>query len=166
MECLTSSGFLIRFLTILTNDEIGPAIGKIFSLKSILFNTFDTSPLGLGINKTQERVLMMCHHHPLAQMSFLSREVGLERGSFTSVIDSLESAGLVERTRDANDGRAYAVRTTAEGKRIATKISTLFHAHVEETLDRLEAKDRSRFVRAIVELATLIPLLTTQGDTK
>lgn len=150
----------------MANDEIGPAIGKIFSLKSILFNTFDTSPLGLGINKTQERVLMMIHHHPFAQMSFLSREAGLERGSFTSVIDSLENAGLVERTRDANDGRAFTVRTTAEGKRVATRISTLFRAHVDETLDRLSTEDRSKFVRAIVELATLIPLLAEQGDNK
>lgn len=148
----------------MTHDELGPAIGKIFSLKSILFNTFDIAPLGLGINKTQERVLMMCHHHPNAQMSFLSREAGLEKGSFTTVIDSLERAGLVERTRDESDRRAIAVRLTAEGSRVASKIAALFRSHAQRTLDRLGPADRARFERAMLELAELIPLLNTQGE--
>jgi DNA-binding MarR family transcriptional regulator len=150
----------------MTHDELGPAIGKIFSLKSILFNTFDIAPLDLGINRTQERVLMMCHHQPNAQMSFLSREAGLEKGSFTSVIDSLERAGLVERARDETDGRAVTVRTTTEGTLIATRIAALFRAHVDDTLDKLDPHDRSRFERAMIELAGLIPLLTTQGENK
>lgn len=147
-------------------DTLAKSLGRVFSLKSVLFNTFDTSPLALETGKTQERVLMMCHHHPGAQMSFLSREAGLEKGSLTSVIDSLERAGLVERARDENDGRAIIIRTTATGKKTATRIEALFRAHLDATLGRLEEEDRAEFERAIQTLDALIPLLNAQGDKK
>jgi DNA-binding MarR family transcriptional regulator len=147
-------------------ENLPKAFGRIFNLKSVLFNTFDIGPLALEINKTQERVLMMCHHHPLAQMSFLSREAGLEKGSLTTVIDSLESAGLVERVRDENDGRAIIIQTTAAGKKTAAKIEALFRAHLDALLGALSPNDRAEFERAIMTLDRLIPELSTNGEKK
>lgn len=148
------------------NETIAASFVKIFSLKYILFNTFDMTPLALEINKTQERVLMMCHHYSGAQMGFLSREAGLEKGSLTTVIDSLESAGLVERVRDETDRRSITIRTTVVGKRIASSIETLFCAHIDVLLDRLAPDDRVEFERAIMILDRLIPYLNDNGEKK
>lgn len=150
----------------MVTENLAKSLGRIFNLKCVLFNTFDTNPLALEINKTQERVLMMCHHHPLAQMSFLSREAGLEKGSLTSVIDSLENAGLVERVREETDGRVIIIQPTAAGKKTAAKIEALFRAHLDALLSALSTNDRAEFERAITTLDRLIPELSANGEKK
>lgn len=143
------------------HDDIAGSLGKIFSLKYILFNTFDTSPLKLEFNKTQERVLMMTWHHPGATMQFLSREAGLEKGSLTTVIDSLETAGLVSRRRDERDKRSFTVTTTDEGVKTAERIEALFREHLDTLLAKLPPEERIAFEKAVQTMNRVIPVLAS-----
>ena len=143
------------------HDDIAGSLGKIFSLKYILFNTFDTSPLQLELNKTQERVLMMTWHHPGATMQFLSREAGLEKGSLTTVIDSLEADGLVFRRRDERDKRSFTVMTTEEGVLLAERIESLFREHLDVLLAKLSPEERTAFANAVQTMNRIIPVLAS-----
>lgn len=140
-------------------ESLSQSIIKVFCLKNAVFSTFDSSQLSLAINKTQERVLMMSWRHTKATMQFLSREAGLEKGSLTGVIDSLESLGLVERIRAEEDRRSFIIEPTAQGRELAEKIDVLFRAHLETILRTLPDEDRADFERAIITLARLIPRL-------
>ena len=97
-------------------ERLAKSLTGVYSLKYIMFKSFDTSNLKLGLNKTEERVLMMSRNHTGTTMQFLSREAGLEKGSLTAVIDSLESKGLVSRERDEKDRRSFIVRPTQAGR--------------------------------------------------
>lgn len=141
------------------HDSIATSLGKIFSLKHILFSTFDTSSLALGLNKTEERVLMMAWHRADSSMRFLSREAGMEKGSLTTVIDSLEARGLVRRDRDEADRRSFIVRPTDDGCRVALRVETLFRDHLDALLKNLSTEDQAEFERAAKSFARLIPLL-------
>ncbi len=75
-------------------------------------------------------------------------------GNMTVVIDNLEKMGLVERTKDSEDRRAYNVRLTKEGEE---KFNEMFPAH-------------AKFVEAMVwsalneqEIKTLSELLKKLG---
>lgn len=136
-------------------------IRKIFSLKNILFTTFDCSALGHGLNRTQERVLMMSWHAGGAPMSYLSREAGLEKGSLTTVIDTLESAGLLIRERDTTDKRLFIVTPTSKGSDLAQEIEKYFLNHLETILGKLTNKERAEFEIAARTFARLIPILST-----
>jgi len=144
------------------NDErIANSLSGVFNLKYILFKSFDSSLLELGLNKTEERVLMMSWNHTGETMQFLSRAAGLEKGSFTTVIDSLESKGLVIRERDENDKRSFNVRPTPAGERMAQQVDTLFVDHLRALLDKLPPDDRIEFEKAALTFARLIPVLSS-----
>jgi DNA-binding MarR family transcriptional regulator len=132
----------------------------IFSLKHVLFRDFDITSLGFGLNKTEERVLMKTWLHDGVPMRFLSRDVGLEKGSLTTVIDSLEAKGLVSRTRDETDRRSFIVSPTPAGARRAEQIDALFRNHLEALLGKLSPEDRDEFERAALTFSRVVPLLS------
>jgi Transcriptional regulators len=143
-------------------DKLGGSLVKIFSLRYIMFRNFGTAELDHGLNQTEERVLMFVWDHAGTSMQFLSRKVGLEKGSLTTVIDSLEAAGLVSRTRAESDHRSFIVKPTPQGSRLAEKIDALFDIHLEKILGRLPPDDRAEFEQAAATFARLIPLLAHQ----
>ncbi len=52
------------------------------------------------------------------QMGELSRRMLVTGGNVTGIVDQLEGAGLIVRTEDPADRRAYLVKLTKEGRRI------------------------------------------------
>jgi DNA-binding MarR family transcriptional regulator len=64
----------------------------------------------------------------------LAHAARLSKQSLTGLVAACEQAGLVERHRDAADGRAFVVRLTARGRR--------FQAVAEEVLDDLDRQLR------------------------
>jgi DNA-binding MarR family transcriptional regulator len=71
-----------------------------------------------------------------------------------ALIDELERAGHVDRTRNPEDRRAYALSATASGKRIQGRAATLMKQVYAETLSPLTPSERSelqRMLRAIIE---------------
>jgi DNA-binding MarR family transcriptional regulator len=142
-------------------EKLAKSLPGVYSLKYILFKSFDSSSLNLGLNKTEERVLMMSRNHTGTTMQFLSREAGLEKGSLTAVIDSLEAKGLVARERDAKDRRSFIVRPTQAGERLAKEVDVLFIAHLTALLDKLTEADRLEFERAAHTFARLIPVIAS-----
>ncbi len=131
-------------------------IRSVFRIKCALFKEFDSSPISVPINKTQERVLMIVWHHKSAQMQFLSAEVGLEKGSLTTVIDALERLDLVKRVRDGEDRRSITVCATPTGERVAEEIETLFLAHLERVCAKLTPEDRGEFAQAAETFARIM----------
>jgi DNA-binding MarR family transcriptional regulator len=49
-------------------------------------------------------------------------------GGMTLTLDRLEAAGLVRRTRHAEDGRRVVIELTAAGARVATRVNEALHA--------------------------------------
>jgi DNA-binding MarR family transcriptional regulator len=52
------------------------------------------------------------------QMGELSRRLLVTGGNVTGIVDQLERAGLIVRTEDPDDRRAYLVKLTKEGRRL------------------------------------------------
>ena len=52
------------------------------------------------------------------QMGELSRRMLVTGGNVTGIVDQLERAGLIVRTEDPADRRAYLVKLTKEGRRL------------------------------------------------
>lgn len=135
------------------------SIGKLFCLRSVLYSTFDTTPLGVTLNPTQMQVLMYTWLYPEPTMLFLSREVGIEKGSLTSVTDTLEALGLVRRIRHANDRRSFIVRPTPEGVEIAEKLAHLFDSHLDSVFGALSENDRKEFEQSASTLSRIVSLI-------
>jgi len=141
-------------------ENLNLSLGTIFSLKHIILKSFHSVPLDLGINRTQERILMMCSHHENPTMQSLSRQGGLEKGSLTTVVDSLEALGLVRRERQEEDRRSFIVRVTPEGRKIAARIDALLASHLDVIISRLPETEQIEFRQSLLTLARIIPHLS------
>lgn len=97
----------------------------LWNASRIFFEKWDLSP-------SQFNVLNLLHARPegLSQ-SDLSRLLIMHRSNATGLIDRLTRRGLVQRTDDAQDRRAYKVILTAAGNALLDRIYPHYYAAAE-----------------------------------
>lgn len=89
-------------------------------------------------------------------MSELSQRLMVTKGSITDVIGRLETAGLVERRRDPEDGRIQRVRLTARGRRLAEELIPVHNAWLAELLRDLGRSDLRALDKLLGRLRALL----------
>jgi DNA-binding MarR family transcriptional regulator len=88
-------------------------------------------------------------------MTELHYAIGLEKGSLTTVIDHLIAKTLVERKGDARDRRKVNILLTALGRKKVDILRMEIANYIKKSLDKLQAKDRERFHRAVKVLTDI-----------
>lgn len=68
--------------------------------------------------------------------------IGKDRTTIVAIVDELEQEGLVERRRNPEDRRAYALEVTAEGHRWLAEARPVLIAAEEQLLDGLDEEER------------------------
>ena len=122
--------------------DIGAVLQE-FIASVVLHNHAVATRLGLGASDSQF-VQMLLTHGPLTP-GRLAEESGLTTGTVTGVVDRLEKAGFVERTRDGADRRRVIVAPTRDG------LARLF----AEYADHAAALDAVLATRSAEELRTI-----------
>jgi DNA-binding MarR family transcriptional regulator len=84
---------------------------------------------------------------PLAPSELAELE-RVKRPTITRVVSRLEEAGLVERTNDPTDGRAFLVSITRQGSELLRRIRTRKNAYLARRLSKLDADDLAALERA------------------
>ncbi|NLZ39151.1 MAG: MarR family transcriptional regulator [Firmicutes bacterium] len=82
---------------------------------SLIFRK-DDEDMEYKCNKNQKRAILLIRKERGVILSELGRYLDLRKGSLTSLIDSLERAGLVERRLDKQDRRKTKLFLTAAGE--------------------------------------------------
>lgn len=88
----------------------------------------------------------------LAQVD-IANILSIERAHLVSLLDQLEGMGLVLREPDAVDRRRHAVRLTAKGVQVSTKISRLASQVEDELVTPLTHKERDLLRKMLRVLA-------------
>ena len=92
---------------------------------------------------------------PLAP-SELAEIERVKRPTITRVVARLEEAGLVERTGDPDDGRAFLVSVTREGSELLRRIRTRKNAYLARRLGKLGPGDLGALERAVDVLERIL----------
>jgi DNA-binding MarR family transcriptional regulator len=96
-------------------DRLGPLLGRAHEAHRAdareALAPFGLSPKGFGA------LAVLDADGPLSQQRLAERQ-GIDRTTMVAVIDELEQIGAVERRRDRDDRRAYAVHLTRKGRRL------------------------------------------------
>jgi DNA-binding MarR family transcriptional regulator len=84
--------------------------------------------------------------------SRINEALALSSGGVSKTIDRLESAELVRRMPDPNDGRGVLVALTARGRKLAAKIFDAGLAKYTQTIEGLSGPERRRLVESLGKL--------------
>jgi DNA-binding MarR family transcriptional regulator len=88
---------------------------------------------------------------PLSQQE-LGRRVGVDRTTVVAVVDDLEVAGFIQRQRNPEDRRAYALEATPEGRAWQTKARKAVIEAEREILAPLSAAERRQLIELLQRL--------------
>jgi len=114
-----------------------------------LFNEHDLSATGLTMTHPQIAVLMLMDEHRDKPMSLISREVGLERSSFTRAADQLVKGGYVERKVSTKDRRVVFIIFTEKGNSTVKMIKNDWERYFKSLTAHLEAGEKKEFFNAV-----------------
>ena len=90
-----------------------------------LRKAFDRLAVGLGVTRAQWKVLFKLTRRPGLKQVELADMLDLEPITLCRIVDRLEEAGLVERTRDPEDRRAWKLHVTAQAKPLVDKLQAV-----------------------------------------
>jgi len=140
-----------------SNDK---TLKGIFELKSHLEKVFfrhfeNTLSLPVKLNHTHFKTLIILSFEGESPMSDISHHLNLEKGSFTTVANTLIKLGYIEKKQSLIDRRVYNIKLTTSGERFAKTFKEDHHAFVNNCLEQLTVEEQNAYLEALTTLNTL-----------
>ena len=88
------------------------------------------------------------------QMGELSRRMLVTGGNVTGIVDQLEGAGLIVRTADPADRRAYLVKLTNEGRRIFGRMAVEHESWIVNLFSGIPKREQRVLSESLSHLRT------------
>lgn len=103
---------------------------------------------GTDLGPSQVAALATIERHgPLSPSELADRE-RIKRPTATRIVRHLEAAGLVERVKDPEDGRASILSATSEARELLKRLRARKTAYLARRLAATDAEDRRTLERA------------------
>jgi MarR family transcriptional regulator, transcriptional regulator for hemolysin len=106
-----------------------------------LRKAFDRHTVGLGVTRAQWKVLFRLTRMPGLRQVELADMLDVEPITLCRIVDRLEEAGLVERSRDPEDRRAWRLHVTARAQPLIEKLQAVGAELVAEAFAGIDPKD-------------------------
>lgn len=107
-------------------------------------------------NKNQMMAIMIIAKSGTITMTALSKFINMEKGSLTTLIDSLEAMGYVKRLDDPNDRRKKILSLTAEG---ISQMETIEEQSKKVFADMVSNLDEAEIDEMYISLKSLVKIL-------
>jgi DNA-binding MarR family transcriptional regulator len=107
----------------------------------VLRKAFDRLAVGLGVTRAQWKVLFRLTRTPGLRQVELADQLELEPITLCRIVDRLEEAGLVERTRDPDDRRAWRLHVTKEAQPLIEKLKKVGDELIRQAFAGIDPKD-------------------------
>jgi DNA-binding MarR family transcriptional regulator len=86
------------------------------------------------------------------RMGELSKRMMVTGGNITGITNQLEQENLVARVPDPNDGRAYSVKLTEEGRKAFTVMAQTHEAWIAELLAPMPHDDKTHLITLLSQM--------------
>ena len=106
-----------------------------------LRRAFDRRAAGLGATRAQWKVLFRLTHTPGLRQVDLAEILDIEPISLCRIVDRLQEAGLVERTRDPDDRRAWRLHVTAKAEPLVERLKALAGELFDQAFSGIDPED-------------------------
>lgn len=106
-----------------------------------LRKAFDRLAVGLSVTRAQWKVLFNLTRKPGLRQVELADLLDLEPITLCRIVDRLEEAGLVERSRDPDDRRAWQLHVTQKAQPLIEKLQAVGAELVGQAFAGIDPKD-------------------------
>jgi len=128
------------------------------------FNRFYTRQIGVlreGLLKspfslTELRVLYELAHRERPTATELGKDLGVDAGYLSRILQNFEKRGLIRKTPSQADGRQSLLSQTAKGKKVFAPLETRSNEEVLSMLSKLSAAEQSRLLAAMATVEQLL----------
>jgi len=128
------------------------------------FNRFFTRRLGVlreGLlhtpySLTESRILYEIANRDHVIAADLSKELGLDPGYLSRILDRLEQKGLIQKVQSPSDGRQRLLRLTPDGEAAASLLDRRSREEIGEMLGNLCEQDQNRLIQAMNTIEQLL----------
>ncbi len=114
---------------------------------------------GAGLSPTQYQVLASIVRLGPVRLSDLAVEEGLNPTMLSRIASKLESAGLVVRVPDADDGRVARLSVSGDGRLLVKRVRGERTDALNQVLDQLDHDQRLRLIEALPVLESVAEAL-------
>jgi len=119
-------------------ETILPEIGE---TAHALRKAFTRRAASVGVTGAQWKVLFKLTLKPALRQTDLADLLDIEPITLTRIIDRLQEAGLVERTPDPTDRRAWRLHVTAKAQPVVEKLRAIANEMTAEVFAGIDPKD-------------------------
>lgn len=102
-----------------------------------------------GLNVSDFSILEALLHKGPMPINTIGEKVLLTSGSMTAAANRLEKKDLVQRIKDASDGRCYYLHLTKTGRELIKHTFKTHAENLEQVVDVLSDVERSQLVRLL-----------------
>jgi MarR family transcriptional regulator, transcriptional regulator for hemolysin len=106
-----------------------------------LRKAFDRLAVGLGVTRAQWKVLFKLTRTPGLRQVELADMLDLEPITLCRIVDRLEEGGLVERSRDPEDRRAWRLNVTDKARPLIEKLQAVGAELVDQAFAGIDRQD-------------------------
>src|SRR3954471_2226563 len=140
------------------NAGVSPDLGSALQALGRSLAALKVSPQALGIDARVDRAayltLSRLHDHGTSRMSDLAAILCLDLSTVSRQVRSLEDLGLIGRTSDPEDRRAYVLEPTESGRALVAAVKESFNRLVDLALADWSERDRRTLTSLLGRIAT------------
>jgi len=103
----------------------------------------------LGLNNTEAHLVTYLLSYGPCPITETHRVFGLKRSTLTSMLDRLESRGLLCRKANPEDRRSFVINLTRKGKTVGQKLRDLVETFEEQVLRELTRSQINGFLKVM-----------------
>lgn len=133
--------------------DLVPFIGFLISkaAQSIVANV-DESLASFGITSRHYGIMALLNQQDGLPQIAIGEKLRIDRTTMVKLVDVLEKEGYVERHRDPNDRRAYALSLSTTGKKMLPKLTETVINEEKTSLNKLSQDEVKTLFKLLVKL--------------
>jgi DNA-binding MarR family transcriptional regulator len=110
---------------------------------------------GVNLDRTSALILQVLslHENSHCKLHQVAEKLGIEAPAVTRKAQLLEKVGLLKKSVDSKDARAYHLHPTKKGREVAERLHSAKRAILKATLKSWSAEDRKAFVHLLQKFA-------------
>lgn len=137
------------------------------------FNRFFTRRIGVlgegllrsAYSLTEARILFEIAHHDELTASDVSRDLDLDPGYLSRILNGLKQKGLIEKVRSETDGRQRLLRLTPSGREAFSLLDSRSREEIAEMIGGLTEGEQRRLLDAMRTIEGILGESTRSPDT-